>query len=218
MPFCQQIFHSHNNVSVHAKYIKGSSKAELAGNLTIGTCAGMTARWIKNMETIGCSPSHDELEKTNPTNSTPPPQGRGSIDSNSILQSAYARKLQSMNEMQSVHWLANTCQWDFNYHEVVGPNKSDIFKQLTAFFNCRSEWLLRVEIPYSSGRLHAIGIAVRPFVDEPIDEKSPVTDQIGFYVFDPNYGMWWVDPKQGYSWIANNYQGDWYAYRNSVND
>lgn len=219
MPFCEQIFYSHNHdVSVHAKYVKGSPKAELAGNLQIGICAGMTSRWIRNMATIGCTPSWGELEKTNPRSTAPPPEGRRNIDSSSILQSAYARRTLPLGEMQSVHWLANACEWDFNYQEVVGPCKSAIFRHLTAFYNCRCEWLLRVQIPNSSGGLHAIGIATRPFVDEPMDQNTPVTDQIGFYIFDPNYGLYWTDPNQGYRWIANNYCGDWYAYRNSVND
>ena len=230
MQFSTQIYGSHNNVSVRAKYVKGSPNAQLAENLKFGVCAGMTSRWIRSMQKIGCSPTLEELQRTSP-GMAPAVTVRAPIDSNGILQGAYEKNLykaksdaqnnivpRQMAEIQQVQWLANVCEWDTQCSDMVGPWKSDIYKQLTAAHNVGSEWLLRVEIPNSKGDRHAIGIASRRISDNPIDHALPIIEQIAFYIFDANYGMYHCDPFTGYSWLAQEYCGEWLAFRNNIND
>jgi hypothetical protein len=154
----------------------------------------------------GC-PTFEQLMMTEPTKVA-----------GSITQSAYEKVTHRLDEYRRVRWLANTCQWDVDYGSVIGPMKNDIFKELTSVVNVRSEWLLRVQIPNSNADKHAVGIAVRPVSESGIDDSIRIEDQIMFYVYDVNYGLFQADPRTGFGYIAQAYEGEWYAFRNCVND
>jgi len=203
----QDIFYSQNDVSVQAKYVKGSPDSQLASNLKFGICAGMTSLWIRNMQKLESNPTVGQLLRTEPAKVA-----------GTVTQSAYEKLTHRMDEFRQVRWLANTCQWDVDYSSVVGPVKHDIFKQLTSVVNVRTEWLLRVQIPYFSGDKHAVGVAVRPVSESGIDDNIKIEDQIVFYVYDVNYGLFQADPRTGFGYIARVYEGDWYAFKNCVND